>query len=53
MDVSQSVTEQQSSNNGFGIVDLDSLATDITLTPLLLPICDAIGGINSEFVYCK
>jgi hypothetical protein len=35
------------------MIDLASLENDVNTTPLLLPICDAIVGINSEFVYCQ
>lgn len=38
-------------SNGFGLVDLACFNTDISVTPLILPVCDAIGGINDEFVF--
>jgi hypothetical protein len=44
------ITDQ---SNGFGILDLDILNTDPRKKPLLLPVCDTVGGINHEFVFCK
>lgn len=38
--------------NGFGMIDLACIENDVNTTPLLLPICDAIVGINNELVYC-
>ena len=48
-----SASQIDSFSNGFGMIDLASLNNDISTTPLLLPISDAIVGINGEFVFCK
>lgn len=53
LNANASASQIETESNGFGILDLDCLNTNVSTTPLLLPICDAIVGINNEFVFCE